>query len=1581
MKAQLAGLFTLLLSKGDAAQLGKVVDESRQKFVDDGEESVWLFWKGQAVIAGGDPEAALSLAANINDPEHRIALETVALREIAKQTKDPSRLGAYLEDLYTRTKDGLHLFELCEVKLQQKEWIFVADHADDLLTLVGTPAALRIALMGVFNAARHEQCLNLLNTNERLFPNGELPIDLKRWRVECEKQLGLINEALREAEQVARETGLLEDLNQLVGLRLAAGDTKGVIEGARAILSRKDADPKQLLQLARATYVEDSPLAQELLSKAVKSGERSAEFVVTAYDLAFRLNREDMLETLHPDFTKAAERKDGPIWTVTLADLLKQGETERARLTEVNQLYRQGRVPLHIVNKALGAIYHERFHSSDEMLGQSSPVFIRYGGRGATSGTLSPSRLYLDISSVLLAAELDILDIVEKEFAPLYLPPSITHALHRQIEDAVPHQPSIIDAMRKVQALLESGELRIANPVNTSASRDNPLLTKVGIEWLDLFQQAKQAGGRLVDYLPLQRGVELEIIQLGEEESQFVTGCGSILTSLTAEGKLTQEVQQVAQQHLSVIASREHPSMLTTGTALFLYGNIAETLASADILRETCKNFQVYIEPREAANIRAGLKRVEEQRNLQEWLRQLRDRINLGLAADRYKFIGVSNSLKPDRATQTWGPDAACLEELLHAKSASGSYVWIDDRFINAFSKCGELPVVGLLEILNELRRRKVLDQTSYFRKLHQLRKGNFRYVPLEKEEILFDLHNATERDGKIIETPELSVLRRYVASCLQDRDSLRMPAQMGKGSQPGEINVLTGLFAAAGEAIRSLWCDEKITDGAAIARADWILYNLWYDCGATPRLIGLAPHSAQERELMGGTIALLYIQAPTRLSSTDEKGPMLRAGYFDWLQNRFSTDWESNKTLGRQLSRLFEAMSPAKSKSKKRDKVLQVLLSDLYANLPETIRSHMSISSRALKRIGIKEHRVVVVANFKFEDKEFWQAAKKAVQGSVERITARDPLQEFTMRFISDADGETLRLSTGTPEKTFRMSDPLFEVLRPDVLTREKVLITHREWFDCNAQTHERQVQRLARLGDPSERITRIRHWRNNSAASFYANLEAQLAERKSLHLSDFEPPPSQGLLNHLRLPQETKPGQSATAFEAAAKSLVDEEGFAEAFLRVASLPIAVPGAIWEAHAKLSLTEQSAWLEDALSHSVSPVSRLHLLGIALSGGSERRPIAQRLLDSLLGPEGEIDYSALDKILRWTVLHLEHRHDTKNWSSFAILSASWLHATRLYTLLRKRSSKEKVAEFFEKAAQPVPNELFGSRDELRGDVAHPRQINRSTFLSRGIAAALTQARIRSTDFPGLEEKAVGLCFFKVEDKWVQRIEFLADPALQENALGSFLGGDQGETLASLIGPEPAKLLGSNQILTNAEAVLSDLLGKPDQPSKWVIAFGTLGRTKAPDSLRDKVRTFIMSINFVDLEALEPSSLRVALFTIINQVNRLDDREAAKRVKAEVQKLFHRIALSEKEMQTKPNHMATFIECAELLALRFHDPATAAREMADFLFEGIVEWPAVANNLQPGFTTLAYRLPLQVAVEFWKLIFKIRQTAA
>jgi len=1579
MKAQLAGLFTLLLSKGDAAQLGKLVDESRQKFVDDGEESVWWFWKGQAVIAGGDPEAALSLAANINDAEHRIALETVALREIAKQTKDPSRLGAYLEEVYTRTNDGLHLFELCEVKLQQKEWAFVADHADELLTLVGTPAALRIALTGVFNAARHEQCLNLLNNNEGLFPNGELPIDLKRWRVECEKQLGLINEALREAEQVARETGLLEDLNQLVGLRMAAGDTKGVIEGARTILSREDADPKHLLHLARATYVEDSPLAHELLSKAVKSGERSAEFVVTAYDLAFRLNREDILETLHPDFTKAAERKDGPIWTVTLADLLKQGETEQKRLTEVNQLYRQGRAPLHVVYKSLGAIYHERFHSSDEILGQLSPVFIRYGGRGATPDTLPIKHLYLDISSLLLATELGILDLVEKEFAPLYLPPSITRALHRQIEDAAPHQPSIIEAMRKVQALLESGELRIANPVNTSASHDNPLLPKVEIEWLDLLQQAKQAGGRLVDYLPLQRGVELEIIQLSEEESRFVTGCGSILTSLAAEGKLTQEVQQVAQQHLAVTSSGERPSILAIGTALFLYGNIAGTLASAGILRETCKNFQVYVEPREAASIRAGLKRVEEQRTLQEWLRQLRDRINLGLAADRFKFIGVSNSLKPDRATQKWGPEAACLEELLHAKSALGSYVWIDDRFINAFSKCGELPVVSILEILNELRKRKVLDQTSYFRKLHQLRKGNFRYIPLEKEEILFCLHNATERDTAIVETPELSVLRRYVASCLQDRDCLRLPEQTEKG-QPAEINVLTSLFAAAGEAIRSLWCDEKITDGAAIARADWILYNLWYDCGATPRLTGLAPHSAQERELMGGTIALLYIQAPTRLSSADEKGPALRAGYFDWLQNRFSTDWESNKTLGRQLTRLFEAMSPAQSKSKKRDKVLQVLLSDLYANLPDTIRSHMSISSKALKRIGIKEHRVVTVANFKFEDKEFWQAAKKAVQGSVERITAREPLQEFTMRFVSDTDGKTLRLSTGTPEKTFRMSDPLFEVLRPDVLTRERVLRTHREWFDCDTQTHERQVHHLARLSDPSERITRIRDWRNNSAAWFYANLEVLLAERKSLHLSDFEPPPSQGLLNHLRLPQEIKPGQFAIAIEAATKSLIDEEGFPEAFLRVASLPILVPSALWESYAKLSPIEQSTWREQASNGLVSPMSRLHVLGLILRSGPECRPIVEGILDSLLGPEGEMEYSSFEKILRWTFLHLEQRHDTKNWSSFMLISASWLHATRLHTLLRKRSSREKVAEFFNEAAHPMPNELFGSRGELRSDVAHPRQINRTTFLSRGIAAALTQARIRSTDIPRLEERAVELCFFKVEDKWVQRIELLADPVLQENALGSFLGGDQAETLASLIGSEPAKLLGSNQILTNAEAVLSDLLGKPNQPSKWVIAFGTLGRTKAPDSLRDKVRTFVTSINFADLEALEPTNLRVALFTIINQVNRLGDEEAAMRVKSELQNLFRRIATPQKETQAKASHMTIFIECAELLALRFKNPAEAAREMADFLFEGLIQWPAIAGNLQPGFTTLVYRLPLQVAVEFWKLIFKIRQTA-
>ena len=80
------------------------------------------------------------------------------------------------------------------------------------------------------------------------------------------------------------------------------------------------------------------------------------------------------------------------------------------------------------------------------------------------------------------------------------------------------------------------------------------------------------------------------------------------------------------------------------------------------------------------------------------------------------------------------------------------------------------MPIIGINEVLLGLRNRDQLSDDEYFETLLKLRAGNVRYVPIEVDEILYHLSRTDCVNGGLVETKELTTLRRYLAACLLDR-------------------------------------------------------------------------------------------------------------------------------------------------------------------------------------------------------------------------------------------------------------------------------------------------------------------------------------------------------------------------------------------------------------------------------------------------------------------------------------------------------------------------------------------------------------------------------------------------------------------------------------------------------------------------------------------------------------------------------------------------------------------------------------------------------------------------------------------
>jgi len=136
---------------------------------------------------------------------------------------------------------------------------------------------------------------------------------------------------------------------------------------------------------------------------------------------------------------------------VEFAQLLSMMRARAEQVHATGALYRQGRIPLHLVAHALkaplvsflpGTGMRNRVSPDPRV---QSPMLLRHGCRAFQNGAGTRSeacRLHLDITALLVAHDLGILDAVERCFKPLQISPCMVVALLDYLDKLAPQQPS-----------------------------------------------------------------------------------------------------------------------------------------------------------------------------------------------------------------------------------------------------------------------------------------------------------------------------------------------------------------------------------------------------------------------------------------------------------------------------------------------------------------------------------------------------------------------------------------------------------------------------------------------------------------------------------------------------------------------------------------------------------------------------------------------------------------------------------------------------------------------------------------------------------------------------------------------------------------------------------------------------------------------------------------------------------------------------------------------------------------------------------------------------------------------------------
>ncbi len=1597
-------LLSCYLVSGKGKSALKLLRDKRKVFVKQKEVVLWTFWQAQSLVVSGKPKAALTVINSSGlEPELR-QVRTMALRASAKDIGDSEQLIHHLERSYAETGDPIFLLESCELMARQQNWLFVANRAESLVKELATGAALRLAAIAAYNAKRFDLCLRLLDHHRDFFSQNKLPYELRRLRASAQQALGMLPEAISEREALVHEEPTTENLLSLASLYFETGDIKGLAIISRQLVDKADLSAEHSLQIARLIYWEDLELATSLWRKAV-SQDLPDPFVGEAVAAGYQLGLDNEMGPLFARMAELGAKGRGGIQMGKIEDLKRLVTRQREHGMKLDEFYRNGSVPVHLISEQMNwplvDMYHRLLVENEANPSPRGQFFLlaRHGGRTLIQkfpDIVSKWNLNLDVTAFLLAAHIDILDLVEKVFKPLRIPADLIPALIAMRDRVTHHQPSRLRAFQQIIDLMDNGPLIAVKPDLPATYENTKLIDEMGEDWVGLFEKAREEGGYLVDFLPLRkRDLTGPPSALPEDADRYLVNCRAVVEALWREGPLSGEEYYTALNALGEEGKKD-PSRAVPrqGAVLFCRGNIPEVLTDATLLHIVCARFKVRMERAELDRARAELKWSDGRRTLSDWISGLIDRTRRGIDNGVYGIIPfpIDERVKSKKASPE-GPEYRCLLTLLQFQPQEGDVIWTDDRSLNSYLRRDTVPIIGVNEMLQALVSANALDVPGYYSKLSRLRAANLRFIPLQKDEILHYLHQAKVENNVVIETGELIILRRYVAACLLSRNVLQHPPMPeGAPNQNGEIAFIVGLGRAVMDALVELWAetnDENIRE----ARAEWILSNLYIDHLGLFNTAGFQRSEQDVRYLGALTLGAMISQAISLKSTSVGGQPSPRRNFFQWLFNRilrmrFEADPLLVASVGGFLKKTILSSSDEMLK-KGPKRVMIGVLQLFYRDLPEVLRTELGRDSDFMSSIGMKFMTAITIGNWTFDPKEFWKAASEAINGRESKICPIEPAVELTFQALGEPDrGSAFGITDPLVGKINIVKKAELQLLLDSPAERESILRRHRQWFDCPSETFDKVVAEIASMEDPQHRIETTESWQKLSAHVFYANLQQKLQQRNEMRPNDLLPSDAGGLLRYLRIDPEVGSGTTFQAFlETVSEKLIQEEDLVKALDRFIGLPVVLPSAFLRTFADLSPAKRQEFIKKLLRGTSSPISKMHLLHILMRFGEEAPAyyrLGRRLIKELFSSKGSDEFEAFLAILKWANDRFTNWSKIQGWSPQIRLALIWTHAHKLFSIFTSIGAPATwIKDTFVQMWQRIPIEIFERDMNYWLDISHPWKLHRINFLLTGLCYILGE-KIESFIDQELRQLFVSMAFVQTDGGRVPTPALLRDTAQAKNSMGAFLNKDYMRALKELLGYEESENLSESSLRKIAENALTKLATTYDDFSSWMLLESVLGDFPPHENMKEMMKSVLLKSDFSAIFQKSRRNGALAMMTASRQSLNLQDKDLAGHLKDNLTKIIG--FLSKEGLQSSADNTGggvsseteeaglLLLESMLSLSLGAQDPV---HEFVELISQILENWRPIIPTYRPAIQRFCEELPLNQAGQFWPLLVRLR----
>ena len=1583
----------------------EVLNDSESQFKSQEEIRVWTSLYVKSLVAKDDPQSTLTVIDQSGLKENLYYDKMIALQAIAQKTGDWQPLVEFLEDAYEETGDTSFLFNCCSLMVEQGNWKYVTKRSQQLIDGIGTPEALRLAAIASYNNKQFDICLRLLDDYRNLFEGGLLPPELRILRVSCLNMLGAVPEAIQEAESLVNEEPNTDNLLALMDLYRETGNLKKLAIIARQHRELLDLTQQDLLRIAYLVKLEDSDLAISFWEKAV-SGDVSDDLVGEIVHLGFQLGLDEELNPFLVKMGELGESEKGGFSILEIKDIIEFAKQRREHLETIVDVYDQGTLPIQVIAEMLNQSLLDPFHyhlSENEKSPNSRNQFYllaRHGGRKIPSGFPDERpqwRLNLDITAVLLAAHLDILSKVENTFAPLRIPKTLIPILLEMKNKLTHSQPSRLQIAEQIIDIESQGLLNIWEYEATSSDRDTELIEEMGEHWVAVFERARKENGFIACFLPLKTQNMSSTITLPDEAHKYIVNCCALVDSLYKQGPLSEaEYEQTLEKLGSEAQKNPNGVIPQQGRRIFLEGSgIATVLAEVDMLRTVCDRFEVYLEKSELDDLRDELESHRRRNDLNSWLDSLIKRISDGIDSGIYEVIPYDRN-KETEASDQQSISEKFFRDLLSFKAREGDVIWSDDRCVNGHFHSGEIPIIGINEVLKGLVGSGSISDVGYYNTITKLRAANVRFIPIEEEEILYHLSQARVENGSLIETRGLRILRRYVAACLLKKNVLQFPPMPENTSnRDGEIAFIMNLTRTVPDTIMSLWVNES-SEEKCIAQSNWLIDNLYLEHHGLLKTIDKEQADQNDRHLAAISLSLLINYAISFSFQENENGhSKQRIKYYDWLyksilHNKFEADPNLILEVADILKTSLISILDQKLDQDTADDVVK-LLQLLYNDLPYPLREELSRDTDFIARIGFKLLPTAEAFGLHFDTDEFFQASSEAINGREAVLSTMEEDREVKfIPFKLDNGNKAICLDEPETEKKV-IAEATLELLLESSEEREAVLRRNKSWFDCPKKTFEKAIAEIVSIEEPSRRIEKARSWIKNSAAVYYSKLYKYIETQPDFSISDLRPPSTEGLLRHYRLTADVEVGSKLHEWlESQAKDLIQDEGIKTAILRFSNLPISLPQALENAVLDLPDEEQHTLIKELLRTAGSPLAQIHFIHLLINTGDEKSSfwrLGKKIIRNLFSDEGKKKFSASLSVLRWVNEELNYWSEFRQLPSHIRLFMVWAHANELYRIFSGLGAPDSWLEemFKDLSDKRLPFEIFGRDSDYWYDIAHPRRIQDISFFFHGLSYSIGD---KADVF--VDEKLKRLFrdqgFRPVENMFVPIPPLLLDSSQAQNNLQSFLGKDPGETVSSLLDNEMGARLTTASLQGMTAQAVEGLKEKDDRWFWWLHIQAILGDLPPYENLRDTIGEIILKTEFADMYQKDANGGHVALNTAILQAKQVGTKDISNHLKSELLKIVEYL---EKESPEEPTDNSDDSMSKRVRLLTVFDAAVdisiaaglqsqeTITHFVEILSQIIEIWKDNIPDLEFMVRRFCKELPVSQAKAFWPLLIRLR----